>query len=98
MNLDTYVYSDREYDYCIVNGESLTRYYGSIGGEYESIPLHKLASIQWLLNQPKTKWIRTLLSIDRRTTKLYKYKDLLISRMVDEINSDLFGIYIKDNK
>lgn len=93
MDPSTYVYSDHQYDYCIINGESITRYHGSIGGQYESIPLHKIASIQWLLNQPRTKWIRTLLTIDRRTTKLYKYQDLLISRIVDELKLDLFGIH-----
>jgi hypothetical protein len=70
MDINTFVYSDGEYDYCIVNGKSVTKYYGRERGQYESYCLHILQSPQGLLEN--NEWV-DLLNIDYRTKKLYKY-------------------------
>jgi len=76
--MDTYVYSDDEYDYCIVNGESLTRYYGPTGGQYQSCPIRALRNPLKVLHQ--TPWMSTLLFIDAVTTKRYKHTKKLLDK------------------
>ena len=77
---ECHVFSDEEYDYAIVNGESITRYYGPNGGDYESIPLHTLADIKWVL--ATSPWIMEVLAKDR--CKLYKHHQELIDRLASQ--------------
>ena len=67
----TYVYSDEEYDYAIVNGESLTQYFGSRPGEYTSYAIHTLTGAEHILATQE--WCAVLLAIDARHAKLYKH-------------------------
>jgi len=57
MNIEDFCYSSEGFDYCIVNGESLTRYYGKEPGEYESCPIHKLMNPYNVLQDEDNKWI-----------------------------------------
>lgn len=73
---DCHVFSDKEYDYSIVNGESISRYYGSKGGQYESCPVHTLVgSVYILINNP---YILKVLAVDAYTTRHYKHYSKLI--------------------
>ena len=85
MSEGVHVYSDDKYDYCIVNGESLTRYYGPNGGDYESCPLHMLHGAWHILS--KNPWMTALLLTDATTTKLYKYHDRLSKRLREEASN-----------
>ena len=77
---ECHVYSDKKYDYAIVNGESITRYYGSEPGQYESYPIHTLMDARGLLE--RNQWISRVLSVDSVTDKpLYKNYDRLIERL-----------------
>ena len=77
---ECHVYSDDKYDYAIVNGESLTRYYGPNGGDYESICLHSFYAARQLLE--KEKWLLKLLLKDKG--KLYKHHKDLIQRIIED--------------
>ena len=78
MNIENFIFSDGEFDYCIVNGESLTKYYGKKGGEYKSYSIHKFYpdSIERILTDAKfeTAWTIELLKQDMKADKqLYKH-------------------------
>ena len=79
MNPNTFVWTDGVYDYCIVNGESVTKYYGEVGGEYESYPLHHFMDIRYLPN-----WV--ISTIDKGW-EIYKHKAELKTQ-IDELSTD----------
>ena len=75
---DCHVYSDELYDYAIVNGESITRYYGSEPGEYESYPIHMLVNPKAIMEQQP--WIMEVILAD--TGRLYKHHKELIDKII----------------
>ena len=91
MPENSFVYSDGEFDYCIVNGESLTKYFGKEPGEYESCPIHQLLDPLSTLNFPPNFWMNTLLRYDTFDTKLYKNREELLKSIVKKLESDIFG-------
>ena len=88
----TFLYSDGTYDYCIVNGESLTRYFSSEGGDYESCPIHMIAGALEVLNDRESFWMRNLLRYDSLQDKpLYKMKKQLLENITNRLKFDLFS-------
>ena len=73
MNPETFVWTDGKFDYCIVNGESVTKYYGEIGGEYESYPLHKFVSVSGMPN-----WVIKTLD---KGWEMYEHKERLLEML-----------------
>ena len=101
---ECHVFSDKKYDYAIVNGESITRYYGSEPGQYESYPIHMLQGARQILeNNP---WILRVLSKDEANQRLYKYYDRLVQQLeksdniMNEIkeNMDMIKKYTTEGK
>lgn len=90
MDIEDFIYTDGTYDYCIVNGESLTKYFGVEPGEYESYPLHTFSDPYSVISQ--THWIRVLLKYDfiDEDSKYKKHNELMKS-ITDRIEFDLFG-------
>ena len=90
MDTEDFLYSDGTYDYCIVNGESLTKYFGKELGQYESLPIHMLMNKLAILDQ--NPWAKELLYWDASEDEpKYKFRDKLLNKISKEINSDLFG-------
>lgn len=87
----SFIFSDGKYDYCIVNGESLTKYYEAEYGAYESMSPHILADPMELLNDPRMRWMRTLLKYDSLSgTPKYKRKKELLESIKRRTEEDLF--------
>ena len=87
----TFVYSDGKFDYCIVNGESLTKYYGKEYGEYESCSIHRLADPLSALDYSSSLWMSVLLRYDTFDTKYYKKRKELLKQIADRNETDIFG-------
>jgi len=83
-NPHCHVWSDDKYDYAIVNGESITRYYGPNGGDYESFPLHLFQTVNDLLDRPGYEWVHQTLVKDLEGPKLYKYSKELAIKIARE--------------
>lgn len=92
MPKGTFVYSDGIYDYAIVNGESLTKYYGKEPGEYESCPIHMISKPLSLLDSDDSFWMRTLLRYDALSDRpLYKMRKELLETIFEDTKTYLFG-------
>ncbi len=92
MPPNTFVYSDGIYDYCIVNGESLTKYFAKAPGEYESSSIHRFLDPLGTLESYRNKWMKILLKVDGMSENpKYKKKDVLLSRIAENQKISLFG-------
>ena len=95
MNPDDFIYSDGKYDYCIVNGESLTKYFGKEPGEYESYPVHTFMSPLSVIKN--TKWLSIILKYDYLHNRKYKKHAELMKTISNEIEYDLFGDLLSED-
>lgn len=87
----SFIYSDGIFDYCIVNGESLTKYFGSEPGEYESYPIHMVSGALDILNDKRNFWMRALLKYDSLSeSPLYQKKQELLSNISRQAEEMLF--------
>ena len=92
MAINDFIYSDGTYDYCIVNGESLTKYYDKEPDDYESYPIHKFSNPFQLLQRKDNLWLKTLLRYDyiSESPKYTKHQELM-ENISKNIEIDLFG-------
>ena len=87
MDMDTYVFSDKYFDYCIVNRMSLTKYYGREPGEYESYPIAILVdSLDIILGN---QWLADLLAVDVITTRLFQPADITRLEVIGKSGREL---------
>jgi len=96
----TYMYSDTEFDYSVVNSKddnhSFTRYFGTEPGEYESYPLMSLP-VNSIMNTPS--WVKKLLKQWIEKNPSCMFIDKIILKFKNEKNMVLNEILeIKDKE